>query len=113
MFMYAIAFLCCCLATGCIGTLDETKGKLTVASPAQTSSPERCQSLSDSQALWGAVGAGSAVLSGASGLSTIAVESNDARLVLGITSLTIGAVGAGSVVLSQAKASAWSGECAK
>lgn len=113
MVRHAILILCAFCAVGCVGTLDETKGKLAVGSPVQSSSPERCQSLSDGQATWGAVGAGSAVLSGASGLSTIAVDSKDTRLVLGLTSLTVGAVGAGAVFLSQSKATSWSAECAK
>lgn len=113
MFRHAILMAVCLGSVGCVGTLDETKGKISVASPAKLASPDRCRSLSDGQATWGAVGAGSAVLSGASGLSTIAVDSKDTRLVLGLTSLTIGAVGAGAVFLSQSKATAWSAECAK
>lgn len=97
----------------CVGTLDETKGRIAVGAPANASTPDRCRSLSDGQALWGSVGAGAAVLSGASGLSTLASDDKSARLALGITSLTVGAVGAGSVFLSQARATAWSAECAK
>lgn len=108
---HALILLVVMLA-GCSGTLEETRGKLTVGIPRATSTPERCQSLASRQLVWGGVAAGTAVLSGASGLTAIPADGT-LETVLGVSSLLVGGVSAASAFASQGLATQWSGECTK
>lgn len=99
------------LLFACSGTLEESRGKLTIGAPPKSlSSAERCSSLSDRSTAWGAVGMGTAVLSGASGLGALPADGS-VELGLAIGSLTLGGVSAASMFVSQESAASWAREC--
>jgi hypothetical protein len=101
------------LLAGCAGTLDESRGKLTLGAspPAALSSPERCGQLSDRAWTTGMIGAGAGFAAGSAGLSTIMSSDHNVRLVLGLTSVGLGALGAGMTTGSLFAASSYSQEC--
>lgn len=84
------------IATLCVGCMLAPSKSSAPPSVRFEASPERCASLDDRQSVWGAVGAGSGLLAGASGLTTIAVPNDGARLGMAITSAVLGAVAAGA-----------------
>lgn len=110
--MKSLLVLLACSLVACSGTLEETKGKLHMGNPMALSSPERCESLSDSQRVWGGIAAGTAVLSGASGLTAIPAEGK-VETALGVASLLVGGLSAASAFEAQTLATQWSGECTK
>lgn len=62
---------------------------------AQPATPERCIALDDRNSTYTMVGAGSAILSGTSGLTTVATDSSGARIALALSSLVFGALAVG------------------
>ncbi len=57
--------------------------------------PERCMQLDDRHSMYTMIGAGSALLAGGTGLSTLASENPTAKLTLALSSLAFGAIAAG------------------
>lgn len=57
--------------------------------------PERCIQLDDRHSMYTMIGAGSALLAGGTGLSTLASDNPTAKLTLALSSLAFGAIAAG------------------
>ncbi len=97
--------------TGCAGTFEEAR--LVAASPESKLDVGYCRKLEDRRITWGAVGKGSALLAGASGLATLPVESSDTRLAVGGAALGAGVIAAASVYVSEQAGEAWVRDCSR
>lgn len=101
------------LATvGCSGTFNEAQlverqHRLT-ATPAPSA---RCIQLDERHATWGAIAKGAAVMAGASGLATIPVHDQGARIAIGSGVVVAGTLAASAVFVSEAAAESWVREC--
>jgi hypothetical protein len=101
------------LTFGCMGHLEESKGKFSLAALKTLSSSYRCAQLSDRQATWGAVTAGTAFLAGGTGLPSIWIDNATAKGALIITAVGVGTFGAVSARVTQSTATTWATECSQ
>jgi|WetSurMetagenome_2_1015567.scaffolds.fasta_scaffold153174_2 hypothetical protein len=92
----------------CAGTLEESRGQISLAKAA----PGRCASLSNAAKWEGALAEGGAVLTGATGIAAWPVQ-GDGRVALAITSGVVGAGTAVAVYLHESDATSWAKECTK
>lgn len=107
------------LLTGCAGTLEETRGQMRVDSllgvrQAVPRNDAYCRSLSSKERVWATASVAGAFLSGASGLTTIPVDSKrgDQLLAVGVVVSATGAVV--GLALEQSYAREWQKEgCAQ
>jgi hypothetical protein len=101
------------LTAGCAGTFEEAKlagSKL----GAPQSSPERCASLSDAEALWSSVARGSAVVGAGAALTPLHDEVRDdktGRIVAASVAATGATVAGFSAYLSSRKGAQYVEEC--
>lgn len=96
--------------TGCAGSFEEARApKRLAASPPPSA---RCIELDDRHTFWGGSSKFSAALSGASGLSTIPIEDERARIGLAAGSAVLAAVAVGAGFVSESASESWARECA-
>jgi len=99
---------------GCAGSFESARQAgiegATRASPRDT---VRCEALDDRQQLWSGVAAGSALLAGASGVSTLPLprDSREAQIGLAVGALTAATVAAIAVAVEQSAGASWAREC--
>lgn len=98
------------LSTGCAGSFEEARAPKRVGAAPPPSA--RCITLDDRHAFWGGTGKFSAALSGASGLSTIPIEDDRARIGLAAGSAVFAAVAVGAGFIAEAASESWARECA-
>ena len=107
------------VVSGCAGSLERARadGALLAAGAAEpdpgaaAARVERCERLDRQHRTWGAVAKGAAVLAGASGLSTLPVEDQEARAALAAGAITAGAAAAAAVAMSEGAAKSWARDC--
>ena len=116
-----IALFCLIPMLGCAGTLEprtivhrdgSTTVSYTTAEDLIAATPAECAQYDSAYAAWGGVAAGTAALSGLSGLATALPDDKNAKLALGLGTLVIGGVSATSVYLSQHYATRYTERCA-
>ena len=96
------------LFSGCAGSFNESKGSLKLGAPPPS---ERCVSLDDGRRNWSAVARTSGLLAGASGLSTIPVDTQELRIGLAAGTATLAAVTVFATVQSDGLGERWAAEC--
>lgn len=95
---------------GCAGTLEETRGAVSVRKLAGVQVArvsERCESLSSKERIWTGVAVGGAFLAGASGLAMFPASIKTQEQILSAATIGAGTVGAVGVVEQQSYARAW------
>lgn len=95
--------------SGCAGSFEAARGpslKIGASPPSA-----RCMQLDDRQQFYGGSAKMAAVLSGGTGLATIATDDKTARLALAISAGVLGAVAAGAGFVQQGAATSWAAEC--
>lgn len=99
--------------SGCAGSLDSarTGGLALRLTPATTQPTPYCLALDERHAVFGGVAKGAAILSGASGLATLPVNDDGARLGLAIGALAAGSIAASSVFVAEDAATRYVRDC--
>jgi len=114
--MLCLALALGAVASGCAGTLEDSRGRISPALtlPRTVEVSKRCQSLSD-QNKWFKVGAAtSGVLAGSSGLTAWPVQDGDVERALFISAGVLGVAATGLTLLQAETASQYVAEgCAK
>lgn len=103
-----VAMLLC--LQGCAGSFEEARSTPNLKT-AQTT-PERCESLDDQQAVAVLVAESFGFAAGGSGLGTIATDDDDLETALAIGAGASGAIAAGAAAFGSNRATAWARECA-
>lgn len=98
--MKKVAVLCF-LLSGCAGSWGHAKH------------PDRCATLDDRRVFWGGVAKGSAVAAGMSGLSTLPLEDDGARIAVAVGGVTAAVVAASSVYVAESSGASWARECSE
>jgi hypothetical protein len=100
-------------ASGCLGTFDEAKASARIGAYS-AASQDRCESLSDRQAAFGAVSLASATLAAPTGLTAIPVSDDGARSALIAGSVVLAANAAATGLVAEQAAKSYVAEgCAK
>ncbi len=105
-------FAVLCLV-GCAVPLESARREGALLGVSSAPTPGRCESLDDARTTWGAIAKGAAVVAGASGISALPVEDDEARLALASVGVTGALVGAVAVYVAEAKGEAWARECSR
>lgn len=95
--------------TGCAGSFEVARAPKRVGAAQPPS--ERCIELDDRHAFWGGSSKFSAALAGASGLSTIPIEDERARIGLAAGSAVAAAIAVGADFISDSAGESWAREC--
>jgi hypothetical protein len=103
--MKRIALALSLALTACSGSFEESRGAL--------SPTARCAQLDDRHAFWGGFSKFSAALSGASGLATIPITGDTAKVSLGVSGAALAASAVGAAFISESAGTSWARECAK
>ena len=118
--MRRLALLLALTLVGCAGSFGEARQagrsahELGAAAP--TATPERCASLDDRRITYGAIAKASAVLAGASGVSTVPIGDDDEaheRAQIAVAGVGVGfaAIAAGAMFISEGAGESWVREC--
>lgn len=107
------------VVSACAGSLEMSKKAGTTARLSAApgvmavSSPERCESLDDQSRTWGAIAKSAAVLSGAGGISSIPISSDQKELRTGvvITSVALAGLAALAVGIEEGATNTWARDC--
>jgi hypothetical protein len=103
------------LLTGCGGHFEEARGprSVTIGAPPPALFA-RCITLDDREAFYGGAAKGTAALAGASGLATVPVSDDRAKLALGVSSAVLAAVAVTTGFIAESSATSYVSEgCAK
>jgi hypothetical protein len=102
---------------GCAGSFEEAR---LAGPPPRSSVPSKsaaqddyCRGLDNERMTWGAISKGAAALSGASGVSAIPVEGEDAKVALAVTSTGLAALAVVSFYVEEGKGEAWVRDCSQ
>lgn len=95
---------------GCAGSFEKARAPKRVGAAPPPSA--RCIDLDDRHAFWGGSSKFSAALSGASGLSAIPIEDENARIGLAVGGAVFAAVAVGAGFVSESASESWARECA-
>ena len=109
--MFLLLMIAALSLTACAGTFEEARLVQPERPVAAAREAGRCTELDDQHRLWGAVGKGSAVLAGASGLATIPIDSREGEIGLAAGAVGTAALAATAVYLSESAAESYVREC--
>jgi hypothetical protein len=100
---------------GCAVSFEEARlaGPAPRSSAAPAAQADYCRSLDNERMTWGAIAKGSAVLSGASGVSTIPVEDDGGKIALAATSTGLAALAVVAFYVEEGKGEAWVRDCSQ
>jgi hypothetical protein len=104
------------MIVGCAGSFEEAKlaGRTPEAIKIRVMQPsDYCASLDSKHATWQAIGVGSGVLAGASGLTSIPVKGDDLKLGLAIGSVAFATLGATAAIIADRASTSWARDCSE